>query len=64
MKPMNRLYEQFVRLLEEDPTLPDFPAACGRLHVAPGALNEILLRELGTGGEELLMRLRAGENKN
>lgn len=46
--------DRLVRLLETDRTLPDFPAACRRLHLLPGPLNETLLRELGLGGEEFL----------
>lgn len=44
------------RLLETDRSVPDFPAACRRLHVLPGALNEALLRESGISGEELILR--------
>jgi hypothetical protein len=50
--PTDRLF----RLLETDRTLPDFPAACRRLHILPGALNEALLREYGICGEELILR--------
>lgn len=47
------------RLLEtEAATLPDFPAACRRLRVLPGPLNELLLCELGVCGEELLQLWR------
>ena len=49
---VNRL----VRLLETDRTLPDFPTACRRLRVLPGALNEALVRRYGIGGEELILR--------
>ena len=48
----NRLF----RLLEANRTLSDFPAACRRLHLLPGALNEALLREYGICGEELILR--------
>ena len=44
------------RLIETDRTLPDFPTACRRLHLLPGALNEALLRRYGIGGEELILR--------
>lgn len=44
------------RLLETERTHPDFPAACRRLHVIPGELNEALLRETGICGEELILR--------
>lgn len=44
------------RLLETDRTLSDFPAACRRLRLLPGALNEALLRRYGIGGEELILR--------
>lgn len=49
---------RLVRLLETDRSLPDFPAACRRLGVCPGPLNETLLRELGESGEEILMHWR------
>lgn len=48
----NRLF----RLLETNRTLSDFPAACRRLHLLPGVLNEALLREYGICGEELILR--------
>ena len=44
------------RLLETDRTLSDFPTACRRLRLLPGALNEALLRRYGIGGEELILR--------
>ena len=44
------------RLLEADDTYPDFPAACRRLHLLPGPVNETLLRELGMGGDEFISR--------
>lgn len=44
------------RLLETDRTLADYPAACRRLRLLPGALNEELLRRYGIGGEELILR--------
>ena len=47
---------RLVRLLETDAAVPDFPAACRRLGIAPGPLNEALLRELGMGGEEFIQR--------
>jgi len=50
--PTDRLF----RLLETDRTLPDFPTACRRLRILPGALNEALLRECGISGEELILR--------
>lgn len=47
------------RLLETDTvSLPDFPAACHRLRLVPGPLNELLLCELGVCGEELLQLWR------
>lgn len=61
MKNRNALtLARLVRLLETEPasSLSDFPAACRRLRVLPGPLNEFLLRELGVGGEEFLMLWR------
>ncbi|MCR5352430.1 MAG: hypothetical protein K6E35_08090 [Bacteroidales bacterium] len=50
--------ECLVRLMKAEPTLPDFPAACRRLHITPGVLNEILLRETGFCGEEIFLQMR------
>ena len=56
MKLQESVTNRLFRLLETDRTLPDFPTACRRLHVLPGALNEALLRESGICGEELILR--------
>ena len=48
-------YAALASLLESDAVPADFPAACRRLRVLPGALNEMILRELGLSGEELIM---------
>lgn len=55
MTPKSTDLDRFVRLTETDPRLPDFPAACRRLHVLPGELNETLLRELGVDGERFIL---------
>ena len=49
-------YRDFSRFVEEERTPYDFPACCRSLHVLPGELNELLLRELGACGEDLLLR--------
>lgn len=51
-------YRDFARFVEADATPFDFPACCRRLRVLPGELNELLLAELGTCGEELLLEAR------
>ena len=56
MRPKSNDLDRFLRLAETDPHLPDFPAACRRLHVLPGVLDEWLFRELGISGEEILLR--------
>lgn len=55
MRPKSNDLDRFLRLAETDPHLPDFPAACRRLHVLPGELNETLLRELGVDGERFIL---------
>ena len=47
-------YHTLARLLKTGAAPADFPACCRRLRVLPGALNEMILRELGISGEELL----------
>jgi hypothetical protein len=49
------LFDRFVRLTETDPDMPDFPAACRRLGVLPGELDEAVFRELGVGGETFML---------
>ena len=56
MKEKESAVARLFRLLESDRSLSDFPAACRRLRVLPGELNESLLRELGISGEELILR--------
>lgn len=56
MKEKESAVARLFRLLESDRALSDFPAACRRLRVLPGELNESLLRELGLSGEELILR--------
>ena len=56
MKEKESAVTRLFRLLETDRSLSDFPAACRRLRVLPGELNESLLRELGLSGEELILR--------
>ena len=59
MKRNDPRYREFARFVEADRTPFDFPACCRRLRVLPGELNELLLHEFGTCGEELLL---PGEN--
>lgn len=56
MKKKESATDRLFRLLETERSLPDLPAACRRLHVLPGALNEALLRESGISAEELILR--------
>jgi len=56
MNKTETAYRELFRLLESDRIPADFPDACRLLRVLPGALNELILRELGLSGEELLMR--------
>ena len=53
------MLQEFWQLLEERPghggVPDDFPAICRRLHVVPGVLDEILLRETGLCGEEIIL---------
>lgn len=46
----------FWRLVKSPAPPADFPAACRRLHILPGVLNEYLQREIGANGEELLVQ--------
>ena len=59
MKTEDQLLQAFWQLLEERPhcgdTPADFPAICRRLRVVPGVLNEILIRETGLCGEEIIL---------
>lgn len=59
MESQDKYLQGFWRLLEERPRCggapADFPEFCRRLHVAPGRLNEILLRETGYSGEEIIL---------
>jgi len=50
--------EYLVRLMQAEPSLSDFPAACRRLHLTPGIFNELLLRETGFCGEEIFLQMR------
>jgi hypothetical protein len=59
MKQKESATDRLFRLLETERALSDFPAVCRRLHVLPGELNEMLLRETGISGEELILRQRA-----
>lgn len=56
MKEKESATARLFRLLETERTLSDFPAACRRLRVLPGVLNEFLLLEVGISGEELILR--------
>ena len=59
MKSQDKYLQAFWELLEERPQCgdapADFPEICRRLHVGPGRLNEILLRETGCCGEEIIL---------
>lgn len=48
-------YRAFASLLESGRAPADFAACCRQLYVLPGALNEMILNELGVSGEELLL---------
>lgn len=48
-------YRALADLLEAGAIPTDFPTACRQLRVLPGALNEMILRELGFTGDELIM---------
>lgn len=54
MKRIHLACADFWRLVESPAPPADFPAACRRLHILPGVLNEYLQREIGANGEELL----------
>lgn len=58
MKRNETVTDRLFRLLETERTFPDFPSVCRRLHVVPGEMNEMLLRETGISGEELILRQR------
>lgn len=51
------LLQTLIHLREADNSPADFPAACRRLHVAPGWLDEWIFELLGVSGEELWMHL-------
>ena len=59
MKTEEQMLQAFWRQLEERPhggeAPADFPAICRRLRVVPGVLNEILIRETGLCGEEIIL---------
>jgi hypothetical protein len=59
MRTEEKILKEFWRLLEERPRRgeapADFPAYCRRLHVVPGVLDEILIRETGLCGEEIIL---------
>lgn len=59
MRTEEQLLQAFRELLEEPPRRggapADFPEFCRRLGVAAGVLNEILLRETGFCGEEIIL---------
>ncbi|MCR4859318.1 MAG: hypothetical protein K5910_01490 [Bacteroidales bacterium] len=57
MNQNESLYHRFGLLTEQRPAPADFPAACRLLHATPGVLDEMIFRELGISGEELLMRM-------
>lgn len=58
MKTIETAYPEFSRMLlddriYEDPTIT-FPDICASLEVAPGDLDEILVKEMGMNGPEIL----------
>lgn len=59
MRTEEKILKEFWRLLEERPRRGDapvdFPACCRSLHVVPGVLDEILIRETGLCGEEIIL---------
>ena len=59
---MTDKYAAFSRLLEEDKLYRDrslrFEDLCQRIGTDPAALEEVLLRELGMTGEEILSMFR------
>ena len=59
MRTEEKILKEFWRLIEERPRRGDdpvdFPACCRRLHVVPGVLDEILIRETGLCGEEIIL---------
>lgn len=59
MKQKESATDRLFRLLETERAFSDFPDVCRRLHILPGELNEMLLRETGISGEELILRQRA-----
>ena len=54
---LNDCFQALLLLRETDRSPADFPAACRRLHVPPGWLDEWIFETLGVSGEELWMRL-------
>lgn len=59
MRTINSSYRAFCSLLEDPSNLSlSYETLCGRVHVSPVDLNEILLEELGYAGPALLAALR------
>ena len=56
MKNTDPRFQAFCRFVEAERIPLDFPAVCRRLRVPPGELNELLLDELGTCGEEIILQ--------
>lgn len=58
MKTIETAYSEFSRMLLGDRIYEDstitFPDICASLHVAPSDLNEILIKEIGMNGPEIL----------
>lgn len=65
MCTMKKSYERFARLIENGETLRDpevtFKSICRELRVSPSALDEIVERELGVKGQELIDKYRKNE---
>ena len=58
MKTSDTIYHEFCRMVLDDRICEDgtisFYDICAALHTSPGSLNEILERELGMNGFEIL----------
>ena len=58
MKTMDTTYQEFARMLLDDRIYEDttisFTDICASLRVSPSDLNEILIKEIGMNGTEIL----------